>query len=107
MKAIKDELARDKPRTCVLQDLMELTFCHRREFVLSYATSVDEIFMTYPALRQPDVVSTLKCDHTYTCKLIVHAMGVGLLYIIQRKIFFRQSIFLYSPYPNLEGMKTR
>ena len=78
MKAIKDELARDKPRTCVLQELMELTFCHRREFVLSYATSVDEILMTYPALRQPDVVSTLKCDHTYTCKLIVHAMGVGL-----------------------------
>ena len=76
MKAIKDELARDKPRTCVLQELMELTFCHHREFVLSYATSVDEILMTYPALRQSDVVSTLKCDYTYTCKLIVHGSGI-------------------------------
>ena len=28
-----------------------------------------------------------------------------LLYYIQRKIFFRRSIFLYSPCPNLEGIK--
>ena len=28
-----------------------------------------------------------------------------LLYYIQQKIFFRQSFFLYSPCPNLEGTK--
>ena len=28
-----------------------------------------------------------------------------LLYYIQRKIFFRATIFLYSPCPNLEGIK--
>jgi hypothetical protein len=74
MKALKDEMGRDKPRSCILQELMEVTFCHRREFVLEYATSVDEILLTYPALRQPDVVSTLifgciKCDYTYIHKL--------------------------------------
>ena len=30
-----------------------------------------------------------------------------LLYYIQRKIFFRATIFLYSPCPNLEGIETR
>ena len=58
IKALKSELARDKPRTTALEELMELTFCHRREFVLTYATSVEEILATYPALHQPDVVST-------------------------------------------------
>ena len=28
-------------------------------FILNHATSVDEILMTHPALRQSDVVSTL------------------------------------------------
>lgn len=57
MKALKAELERDKQRICVVQELMELTFGHRREFVLNHATSVEEILATYPALRQPDVVS--------------------------------------------------
>ena len=77
MKALKDELKIDKPRTCVLQELMELTFCHRREFVLNYATSVDEILMTYPSLHQPDIVSTLILSKIYVC--IHEYMEVGVL----------------------------
>ena len=57
MKGLKNELAKEKPRTSAVQELMELTFCHHREFVLSYTTSIDKILMTYPALRQSDVVS--------------------------------------------------
>ena len=30
---------------------------------------------------------------------------LDLIIYIQRKIFFRRSIFLYSPCPNLEGIK--
>ena len=60
MKALKAELNRDHQRICSVLELMELTFCHRREFVLNYATSVEEILTTYPALRQPDVVSNDK-----------------------------------------------
>ena len=62
MKALKVELERDRQRICAVLELMELTFCHRREFVLNYATSVEEILTTYPALRQPDVVSD-DCGH--------------------------------------------
>ena len=76
MKALKDELKRDEPRTCIQQELMELTFCHRREIVLNYATSVDEILMTYP-LHQPDIVSTLILSKIYVC--IHEYMEVGVL----------------------------
>jgi hypothetical protein len=30
-----------------------------------------------------------------------------MIILLQRKIIFRQSFFLYSPCPNLEGMETR
>ena len=37
--------------------------------------------------------------------LTVSIIDINLLYYIQRKIFSRQSIFLYSPCPNLEGIE--
>ena len=37
-----------------------------------------------------------QCTHTVICTYYIY---------IQRKIFFRRSIFLYSPCPNLEGIK--
>ena len=59
MKALKLELNRDRQRISAVLELMELTFSHRREFVLDHATSAEEILTIYPALRQPDVVSVL------------------------------------------------
>ena len=60
MKALQNEVdKKERQRICVVMELMELTFCHRREFVLNHASSVVEILGKYPALRQPDVVSAL------------------------------------------------
>ena len=56
MKALDQELKKEKPWVSALLELMELTFSHRREFVLTAASSVEEILSKYPALRKPDVV---------------------------------------------------
>ena len=77
MKALKAELDRDRQRICAVLELMELTFCHRREFVLNCATSVEEILTMYPALHQPDVVSNDISLVNYYCMYIVDYPGDG------------------------------
>ena len=56
MRALDLELQKKEPRMNVLLELMELTFNHRREFVLNEASSVDEIIAKYPALQKADIV---------------------------------------------------
>ena len=81
-------LKKDKPCTPVLLELMELTFCHRHEFVLNFAILVDEILMTYPALRQSDVVSTLIISKVcpYINMLIVHMKKMRGIYGLSHKL---------------------
>ena len=56
LKALDQEMKKEKPRVAVLLELMELTFSHRREYVLNVASSVEDILKKFPALCQPDVV---------------------------------------------------
>ena len=60
-KALDLELQKERPRMNVILELMELTFSHRREYVLNEASSVEEIVEKYPAFGKPDVVRKIYC----------------------------------------------
>ena len=59
IKALEQEVSE-------LLELMKLTYNHRREFVLTAASSVEEILTKFPALHQPDVVSHTTYMYVYT-----------------------------------------
>ena len=54
---LKKELEKPKPKQDVVLELMQVTFPHRRRYILDEAASVRDILHKFPALKMPDVVS--------------------------------------------------
>lgn len=57
--AIRNELAKGKPRDLVLAPFMKSTFEERRMHILSEPNSVNEFLKNYPALSRPAMVCLL------------------------------------------------
>ena len=70
-KAINAELAKAKPRDCVLLPLLRSTYGERRIFILNEQTSVQGILQEYKALSRPAVVSSKTIVHS--CNWILYA----------------------------------
>ena len=57
VKAMDQEMSKEKPRKEVLADLLKQTFLHRRNFVLNEAESASEVLEKFPGLKISDMVS--------------------------------------------------
>ena len=58
-KGLKEEMKKAKPRDNLLLPLMKKTFCSRRIYIQSEASTVAEILEQYPAMVRPAIVSVL------------------------------------------------
>ena len=57
IKAMKDEMSRQRPRNSLLAPLMKSTYKDRRNYILYEIVPVATVIEKYPALSQPAMVS--------------------------------------------------